>query len=248
MKPQLRTECPRHAAAGIRSGKAAPAVEQERLLRDAPRYSLDDATLDNAERVYRDGAADHGLYHEQLVRWQRSHPDAAGLAEFAAGVAELDPAYSRVLALAAQRRGDTIEALHAKSDLQVGMHPIPQAGGEMVRSAAFLHRELVVPGVADNLTHAQRREVLVDIQLTVETVQKVVAALMGSGGGRSEVDVHLDSAVRGLVMSDAGMCEALDALGPVPGGKPVPSAVQARRVRRGLGEFGTSAEQGPPPP
>lgn len=113
-------------------------------------------------------------------------------------------------------------------------HPISQAGGEMVHMATLLHRELVVPGVAEGLTHAQRREVIVDVQRAVETMQKVVAALVGGGGGMSEVDVHLDAAVRGLAMTDAGMCEALDALGPAPGGKPVPSAVRARRARLGL--------------
>ncbi|HEY3692844.1 MAG TPA: hypothetical protein VGL46_21590 [Pseudonocardiaceae bacterium] len=96
------------------------AAEHERLLREAPRYSLDAATLDDVERVYRDGAADHGLYREQAARWQRSHPGAPGLAELAAGADQLDPAYQRVLALAAARRGDTIEALHGKTDLQVG--------------------------------------------------------------------------------------------------------------------------------
>jgi hypothetical protein len=73
------------------------AAEQERLLREAPRYSLDADTLDNVERVYRDGAEDHGLYREQAARWQRFHSGAPGLAEFAAGVAQLDPAYTRVL-------------------------------------------------------------------------------------------------------------------------------------------------------
>lgn len=56
--------------------------------------------------------------------WQRDHGDADGLAEFAAVVAELAPAYTRVVELVAGRRGDTIEALHAKSDLQVGMEAL----------------------------------------------------------------------------------------------------------------------------
>jgi hypothetical protein len=76
------------------------------------------------ERVYRDGAADNAVFAQQLARWQRDHGDAEGLAEFAAVVAELAPAYTRVLELVAARRGDTIEALHAKSDLQVGMEAL----------------------------------------------------------------------------------------------------------------------------
>jgi len=98
------------------------AREHERLLRDAPPYDRD--TLDRVERVYRDGATDHDLYREQLARWQRLDPGAAGLTEFAAGVDALDPSYARVLALAAERRGDTIEALHAKSDLQIGVEAL----------------------------------------------------------------------------------------------------------------------------
>jgi len=106
------------------SGMVEGAREQEQLLRGAPRYSLDTDTLDHVERVYRDGAADNGVFAQQLARWQREHPGADGLAEFAAQVGELEPAYQRVLDLAAARRGDTIEALHSKSDLQVGMEAL----------------------------------------------------------------------------------------------------------------------------
>lgn len=53
-----------------------------------------------------------------------AHGDAQGLAEFAVVVAELAPAYTRVVELVAVRRGDTIEALHAKSDLEVGMEAL----------------------------------------------------------------------------------------------------------------------------
>lgn len=100
------------------------AREQEQLVQDAPRYSLDAETLDGVERAYRDGAADNVVFAQQLARWQRDHGGAEGLAKFAAAVAELAPAYTRVVELVAARRGDTIEALHAKSDLQVGMEAL----------------------------------------------------------------------------------------------------------------------------
>lgn len=119
------------------SGMVEGADEQERLLRDAPRYSLDNATLDRVARVYRDGAADNGVFAQQLARWQRDHPDAGGLAEFAAVVGELEPAYQRVLDLAAARRGDTIEALHGKSDVQVGLEAL--LGGPLPDGEATDH-------------------------------------------------------------------------------------------------------------
>ncbi|MEV6909237.1 hypothetical protein [Amycolatopsis sp. NPDC051071] len=40
------------------------------------------ATLDRVERVYREGMDGHVAFENQLARWQRDHPDAAGLAEF----------------------------------------------------------------------------------------------------------------------------------------------------------------------
>lgn len=115
------------------SGMVDGAGEHERLLRDAPRYSLDTDTLDGVERVYRDGAADNGVFARQLDRWRREHPGAEGLAEFAAAVERLAPAYQRVLDLVTARRDDTIEALHAKSDLQIGLEallgePVPTTG------------------------------------------------------------------------------------------------------------------------
>jgi hypothetical protein len=82
------------------------AAEQQRLLTGARPYSLDNATLDRVEQVYRDGAADNGVFEQQVARWQREHPDAEGLAELAATVAELGPAYQRVLDLAAQQRAE----------------------------------------------------------------------------------------------------------------------------------------------
>lgn len=100
------------------------AAEQHQLLAGARPYSLDNATLDRVERVYRDGAADNWVFEQQVARWQREHPAAEGLAELAAKVDELGPAYQRVLDLAAQQRSVTIEALMAKSDLEVGMEAL----------------------------------------------------------------------------------------------------------------------------
>jgi hypothetical protein len=125
------------------------AGEHERLLREAPPYNLDAITLDRVERVYRDGVADHGLYREQLPVGNASIPSRSGWRS--SPVDALDPAYARVLALVAVRRGDTIEALHAKSDLQIGVEAllgghIPDAdagdaGDDGLFDALFAHDE-----------------------------------------------------------------------------------------------------------
>ncbi|GAA4554317.1 hypothetical protein [Amycolatopsis samaneae] len=63
----------------------------------------------------------HVAFENQLARWQRDHPDAAGLAEFVEQIGQLCPSYQRMLDLAAQQRANTIEALMGKSDLHLGL-------------------------------------------------------------------------------------------------------------------------------
>jgi hypothetical protein len=99
-------------------------AEQQHLLTGARPYSLDNATLDHIERVYREGLDGHSAFENQFARWQRDHPDAPDLAEFAEQVGRLRPAYQRVLDLARQQRANTIEALMGKSDLQVGLETL----------------------------------------------------------------------------------------------------------------------------
>jgi hypothetical protein len=105
------------------TGMLDGAAEQQQLLASARPYSsLDHATLDRVERVYRDGLDGHEAFENQLARWQREHPGAeGGLAELGEQVGQLRPAYQRVLDLAAQQRDNTIEALMGKSDAQVGL-------------------------------------------------------------------------------------------------------------------------------
>lgn len=100
------------------------ADEQHHLLAGARPYSLDNATLDRVERVYRDGMDGHEAFENQVTRWQRDHPGAEGLADLADQVSQLRPAYQRVLDLAHQQRANTIEALMSKSDLQVGIEAL----------------------------------------------------------------------------------------------------------------------------
>jgi hypothetical protein len=107
------------------TGMLDGAAEQQQLLASARPYSsLDHATLDRVERVYRDGLDGHEAFENQLARWQREHPGAEGLAELGEQVGQLRPAYQRVLDLAAQQRDNTIEALMGKSDAQVGLEAL----------------------------------------------------------------------------------------------------------------------------
>lgn len=110
--------------AEIVTGMLESAAEQHRLLSSARPYSLDNATLDRVERVYRDGLDGHVAFERQVDRWQREYPGAEGLAELAEQVARLHPAYQQVLDLAHQQRGNTIEALMSKSDQQVGLEAL----------------------------------------------------------------------------------------------------------------------------
>lgn len=110
--------------AEVLTGMLDGATDQEQLLSGAGPYSLDNATVDHLERVYRDGLAGHGAFERQLARWQREHPSFEGLAELAEQVGQLRPAYQRVLDLARQQRTNTIEALMRKSDLQVGLEAL----------------------------------------------------------------------------------------------------------------------------
>ena len=95
------------------------AAEQHQLLADARPYSLDNATLDHVERVFRDGMDGHVAFENQLARWRRDHPTAEGLPTLAHQIGQLRPAYQAVLDVAHDQRAHTIEALLSKSDLQI---------------------------------------------------------------------------------------------------------------------------------
>lgn len=100
------------------------ARQQHDVLAAAPRYSLDNATLDRVEGVYGDGLDGHPAFENQLARWQHEHPDAQGLTRLAGRVGQLRPSYQRVLDLTLRLRASTIEALLGKSDLEVGMEAL----------------------------------------------------------------------------------------------------------------------------
>jgi hypothetical protein len=78
------------------TGMLDGAADQERLLRQARPYSLDEHTLDEVHRVFSEndrGGADHAVFEQQLARWQRDHSGTDGLDRLAADVGKLRPAY-----------------------------------------------------------------------------------------------------------------------------------------------------------
>lgn len=139
-----------------------------------------------------------------------------------------------------RRQHDTLVRMKPANDSRAP--GVVEAAHTLLLSCSDVHRELALPGWDVNLSRSRHRALLVNLQLTIETLQKSVLCLIGTGSGPAEVvsaspagmshvDAHLDAAGRGLALADAGMCEALDALGSPPGSNPVPSAVQARRKR-----------------
>lgn len=106
------------------TGMLDGAAEQQRLLSEAPAYRLDHPTLDRVQRVYSEGMSEHDVFEQQLARWRREHPDAEGLDALAENVARLRPEYQRVLELAEQQRGNTIEAMLGKSDIELGVEAL----------------------------------------------------------------------------------------------------------------------------
>jgi hypothetical protein len=94
-------------------------------------YSLDNATVERVARVFGETAEGLWLYDEQLRRWangrltetQRTEVERLG-----AQVGILRDFVGEVLSLATRLKGQTIEALLAKSDLELGIESL--LGGE----------------------------------------------------------------------------------------------------------------------
>jgi hypothetical protein len=103
---------------------------QLELLRPAlaEPYQLDDATVARIIRVHQDQAADLALFQNQADRWNAvSDLDAtqrAAVGKYEAAIGELRRVNAEVLAAAERLRSVTIEALLAKSDLDVGIEAV----------------------------------------------------------------------------------------------------------------------------
>ncbi|MCA1672948.1 MAG: hypothetical protein LC799_12385, partial [Actinobacteria bacterium] len=127
--------------AAVIDGQLAAVKDQHRMLVTAAGrpYSLDNATVERVVRVFGETADGLWLYDEQLRRWanrrltetQRTEVERLG-----AQVDILRDVVGDVLSLATRLKGQTIEAMLAKSDLELGIEGL--LGGEEGRGASRL--------------------------------------------------------------------------------------------------------------
>ena len=119
--------------ASVIDGQLAAVEDQHRMLVTAAGrpYSLDNATVERVAQVFGETAEGLWLYDEQLRRWsdrpltpgQRAEVERLG-----AQVVRLREVVGQVLSLATLISGETIEALLAKSDFELGTEGV--LGGE----------------------------------------------------------------------------------------------------------------------
>ncbi len=107
-------------------GMTDSAEEQLTNLQEAETrpHVLDDATVDRLIRVYTEQKDDLWLYEEQLARWRKQSPTPAQLAEIERldqRLARLRTLLADLLARAQQLRPHTIDAILAKSDLELAL-------------------------------------------------------------------------------------------------------------------------------
>ena len=103
--------------------------EQYALLLEAKHrpHVLDDETIERTVAVYTDARADVDLYDAQLRRWASQHPSPGQRREIdrlSLQLADLHEAVDNILGLADELAGVTIEAVLAKSDLEVGLEAL----------------------------------------------------------------------------------------------------------------------------
>ena len=91
-------------------------------------YSVDDATIAHAERVYTEQGQFLGIYAEQCQRWQQSTSSPRqqqALSHLASIVAQTTAINIAILALLPELKDVTIERLMQKSDLDLGIEALP---------------------------------------------------------------------------------------------------------------------------
>lgn len=108
----------------------AGAQDQHHTLLAARPYVLDDATVERLLQAYGATRDDLWLYDTQLDRWDAEALTTGQRQEVGrlrAQMADLREVVGQILALGAHLKGETIEALLAKSDLAVGAEWLPRA-------------------------------------------------------------------------------------------------------------------------
>ncbi len=119
--------------AAVIDGQLAAVEDQHRMLVTAAGrpHSLDDATVDRVARVFGETAEGLRLYDEQLRRWANrrlTETQRIEVERLVARVGVLRDVVGDVLSLATRLKSQTIEALLAKSDLELGIESL--LGGE----------------------------------------------------------------------------------------------------------------------
>ncbi len=110
--------------ARVIDGQLEAAEEEHRLLLQARPGSLDNATVERVVRVFSEEQEFLAVYQEQLARWRRGPLTPAQRGEvdrLAAQVVRNVEVAASVLALAEDLKVVTIDALLAKSDLELGL-------------------------------------------------------------------------------------------------------------------------------
>ena len=90
-------------------------------------YSLDNATIAHAERVYSEQGQFLGIYAEQCRRWQQSTSSPRqqqALSHLASVVAQATAINIAILALLPELKDFTIERLLQKTDLELGIEAL----------------------------------------------------------------------------------------------------------------------------
>jgi hypothetical protein len=110
--------------ARVIDGQLEAAEEQHRLLLQARPGSLDDATVERVTRVFTEEVDLLAVYQEQLDRWQAGPLTVAQRREverLGGQVARNRNVAAAILALAEDLKATTIDAILAKSDLELGI-------------------------------------------------------------------------------------------------------------------------------
>ena len=109
--------------APVIDGQLEAAEEQHRLLRLARPGSLDNATVERVVRVFTEEAELLAVYSEQLDQWRSGALTAAQRLEverLSGQLAHNRDVDAAILTLAEQLKATTIDAILAKSDLELG--------------------------------------------------------------------------------------------------------------------------------
>ena len=107
--------------ARVIGGQLEAAEEQHRLLLQARPGSLDDATVERVIRVFTEEIDLLAVYQEQLDRWQAGPLQRREVERLHGQVARNRNVAAAILALAENLKATTVDAILAKSDLELGI-------------------------------------------------------------------------------------------------------------------------------